>query len=698
MSPHTPFSTLARAVAQGAQPADLLLELHREVVAAMEGSRSVILQTVGHSGHYAATSGLGVELPGGSWLAPEEAARLEAAVGETPRLFGAGELGAIAERLGSEHVLVVSLTGAGAAAFLLVAAPGSPPADAIEIGATARVEFALALELARLGREAALNRRIQDLLLQFSRGISSTLNVGSALASLSAAMNALFGTRRSSVWLHERRARSLVLAASSDPAGALGARVATDSDADAARGLRLDRPQIAGGPDARVLIAPLRGWRRALGTLVIEGEALDLDDQQFVDGANELARQLSVAIENVQLLEEFLQQRRLLEDTFNSLLDLVVVVDRALHVVQMNGVFAARVGRSPADVLGRPLGDFVGNEIAEWIASADEAPRERDAGVAVGRTKQFSDEKLGGIFAATVTPLINQDGVPIGRVLVARDITAQTRLEAERETLSQRLAQSERLASLGQFVAGIAHEMNNPLQGVLGHLELLIHASEPARPLRPTLRRIYREGDRAARIVRNLLVFAGSREMKRVRLRLDRVLSRALASRASSLTEARIEISRRETENVPSIEGDAMLLQQALLNVLVNAEHAARSAAEPGRIDTSITTSANGERVLVSIGDSGPGIPPDVLPHIFDPFFTTKEVGQGTGLGLAITYGIIQEHGGTIHAVNRPEGGAEFTIELPAASLERPARTPRKVPLKLRKHPAPAEDPSKDRS
>jgi PAS domain S-box-containing protein len=698
MSPHTPFSTLARAVAQGAQPADLLLELHREVVAAMEGSRSVILQTVGHSGHYAATSGLGVELSGGPWLAPEEAARLEAAVGETPRLLGPRELGAIAGRLGSEHVLVVSLTGPGAAAFLLVAAPGTPPADAIEIGATARVEFALALELARLGREAALNRRIQDLLLQFSRGISSTLNVGSALASLSAAMNALFGTRRSSVWLHERRARSLVLAASSDPAGSLGARVATDSDADAARGLRLDRPQIAGGPDARVLIAPLRGWRRALGTLVIEGEALDLDDQQFVDGANELARQLSVAIENVQLLEEFLQQRRLLEDTFNSLLDLVVVVDRALHVVQMNGVFAARVGRSPADVLGRPLGDFVGSGVAEWIASADEAPRERDAGVAVGRTKQFSDERLGGIFAATVTPLINQDGVPIGRVLVARDITAQTRLEAERETLSRRLAQSERLASLGQFVAGIAHEMNNPLQGVLGHLELLIHASEPARPLRPTLRRIYREGDRAARIVRNLLVFAGSREMKRVRLRLDRVLSRALASRASSLTEARIEIRRRETENVPSIEGDAMLLQQALLNVLVNAEHAARSAAEPGRIDTSITTSANGERVLVSIGDSGPGIPPDVLPHIFDPFFTTKEVGQGTGLGLAITYGIIQEHGGTIHAVNRPEGGAEFTIDLPAAPLERPARTPRKLPLKLRKHPAPAEDPSKDPS
>ena len=94
-------------------------------------------------------------------------------------------------------------------------------------------------------------------------------------------------------------------------------------------------------------MAPLRGWRRALGTLVVEGDPGDLDEQQFVGSAHELVRQLSVSIENVQLLEEFLQQRRLLEDTFNSLVDLVVVVDASLQVVQMNGAFAARVNRAP---------------------------------------------------------------------------------------------------------------------------------------------------------------------------------------------------------------------------------------------------------------------------------------------------------------------------------------------------------------
>jgi C4-dicarboxylate-specific signal transduction histidine kinase len=155
--------------------------------------------------------------------------------------------------------------------------------------------------------------------------------------------------------------------------------------------------------------------------------------------------------------------------------------------------------------------------------------------------------------------------------------------------------------------------------------------------------------------------------MNSVRLRVDRVLSRALSSRASAMKQSRIEVTRRESEHVPSIEGDALLLQQALVNILVNAEQASAMTTRPQRIDTSITTSADRLRVLITVSDSGPGLPPEVLPHVFDPFFTTKEVGQGTGLGLAITYGIVQEHGGTIHAGNRSDGGAEFTIDLPAA-------------------------------
>jgi two-component system, NtrC family, sensor kinase len=124
---------------------------------------------------------------------------------------------------------------------------------------------------------------------------------------------------------------------------------------------------------------------------------------------------------------------------------------------------------------------------------------------------------------------------------------------------------------------------------------------------------------------------------------------------------------RREAKGLPLVSADALLLQQAFLNVLINAEHAVLMSHRPRRIE--ITTSARGprNRVLITVHDSGPGIARDVLPHIFDPFFTTKEVGQGTGLGLAITYGIVQDHGGTITAANGKNGGAVFHIELPAA-------------------------------
>jgi two-component system NtrC family sensor kinase len=303
-----------------------------------------------------------------------------------------------------------------------------------------------------------------------------------------------------------------------------------------ARGLRLEHPQILREPPDVVLIAPLRGWRRALGTVVIENPVFT-DEARLLTQTDELVRQLSVGLENVLLLEEVLRQR-------------------------------------------------------------------------------------------------------------------------------QRLAQSEKLASLGQFVAGIAHEMNNPLQGVLGHLELLMRTAD--RPLKKELRGIYQEAERAAKIVSNLLVFSGSHGLRRRRVRVDRVVSKAVASRRASLRKQGIELVRESAPQLPAVSADALLLHQAFLNVLINAEHAATAATAPRRIAVDIREDAERALVVTTIRDSGGGIPPEVLPRMFDPFFTTKEVGKGTGLGLAITYGIIQEHGGAIHAANHPSGGAVFTIELPA--------------------------------
>jgi two-component system NtrC family sensor kinase len=515
-----------------------------------------------------------------------------------------------------------------------------------------------------LQREVRFHTSLRDLLLAFSHDAASTSSLPQALEKLTQGVTGLLGVAGIDVWLHDRRARELTLTVTSARGSAASAGevvpLGTNPDSHfATRALRLDRPLFDG---TRVL-APLRGWRRALGSLIVHPavgmRAAQLDE--LLGFSHEISRQLSIAIENVQLLDDILQQRRLLEDTFNSLVDLVVVVDSRGRIVQTNDAFAARVNVAREELVQRPLSAFVAPATLEWLDGADGT-----AATSSG-SPPLRDDRLGGMFLFTATPLVTADPAqPAGRVVVARDITRQTRLETERTALRERLGQSERLASLGQFVAGIAHEMNNPLQGVLGHLELLIMADR-ARPVRKELRQIYQDADRAAKIVRNLLVFAGSRRMARRRVSIDRVIARALASRAASRQRHEIEVVLERLEApLPPVLGDALLLQQAVLNVLINAEHAVLdNAASPKRI--SILTRATGDRVSITISDSGRGIPADALPRIFDPFFTTKDVGKGTGLGLAITYGIVQELGGTITASNGADGGAVFCIELPAA-------------------------------
>lgn len=511
------------------------------------------------------------------------------------------------------------------------------------------------LDPARLEREIRIHKRLRELLLEFSRGVSNTFSLPPGLAQLTPEIRDALGATAVEIWLHDRRGRQLSLAASAG-GRQVGERVAVDDLTHyAVEGLRLERAVLRD----RVVVAPLRGWRRALGTLIIERDGT-LGDEAFLDISHELARQLSVAIENVYLLEDVLRQRRLLEDTFNSLVDLVAVVDTELRVVQSNEAFAARVGVPRMEVIGQPLQDLVGPDTFLYVQS----PEPQDVTSPVQH--RVDDAALKGTFLLTATPLSSQAGRTVGRVLVARDITRQTRLEAERAALRERLSQSEKLASLGQFVAGIAHEMNNPLQGVLGHLELLIDMTVAARPVRKELKKIYQEADRAAKIVHNMLAFTGSQRVQRQRVQMDRIVTRALSSRGAYLRKGSVTVARIKGPQLPHVYADPLLLHQAVLNILINAEHAVRGAAVR-RIEIETSATPPG-MVTLSIRDSGPGIAEEILPRIFDPFFTTKEVGQGTGLGLALTYGIVKEHGGTITAATHPDGGAVFRIELPAVS------------------------------
>jgi len=245
------------------------------------------------------------------------------------------------------------------------------------------------------------------------------------------------------------------------------------------------------------------------------------------------------------------------------------------------------------------------------------------------------------------------------------EVQEMSRFEAEKAELRSRLVQSEKLAALGQLVAGIAHELNNPLQGVLGHLELLREGGTLTKSMRRDMQMVYREADRAAKIVKNMLVFAGSHRLVRRRTSINTVLERVLLLRAPAMRSAGIELVRQQGLALPKVKIDSLLIHQALLNIVLNAEQAIGSSG--GRIETRtlITTGPVSPRLVIEVRDTGPGIAPDALSRIFEPFYTTKEIGKGTGLGLAIAYEIVREHGGDILVANHPEGGAVFAVQLP---------------------------------
>ena len=530
----------------------------------------------------------------------------------------------------------------------------------------------LLAQLHELERARRHETALRDLVRAFARDLSSTLNLSASLSRLCGGAAPLFGAHRAAAWMHDRRARDLVLEATSDPVPSEPAKIALApaGSSPIAMALRQAGPAYLTLNGVRALAVPLRGRRRALGLLLFERlgpEPVAVPD--LLEEAAELGRQVSIAIENTVLFEDVLRSRRELENTFNSLTDLVVVCDRDLRVANANRAFRERVARRPGqsdDAKDRPVVDLVGPDLAAWLRGLrfTTAPASREF------TIDVTDPVLRGRFAVRATPLHGADRGVLGLVIVARDRTQELQLEAERAALDERLAQAEKLAALGQFVAGVAHELNNPLQGVLGHVELLRARGVVPRALQPELRIVRREAERAAKIVNNLLVFAGARRGAHRRVNLNAIVSRTLTLRSRTARAHGVEMVRKLDRNLPRVRGDAHLLQQALLNIVLNAEHAVSTTGRPGRICVSTRSEKKGSVAVVEVSDNGPGIPPDLMTRVFEPFFTTKEVGQGTGLGLAIVYGIVHDHGGEITAANGRGGGAVFRIVLPGDTIE----------------------------
>src|SRR5665213_2064832 len=242
---------------------------------------------------------------------------------------------------------------------------------------------------------------------------------------------------------------------------------------------------------------------------------------------------------------------------------------------------------------------------------------------------------------------------------------SQAQLQQTVETLKNtqaQLIQSEKLSAVGEFVAGVAHELNNPLAAVMGFSEILKDTGADDKHHRH-LEMIFKSAQRCQKIVQSLLSFARRHQPERKPVAVNKLVEDVIEIVAYQLRTSNVEVKLGLAPQLPVLLADGHQIQQVMINLINNARQAIEAHQPSGKI--SVTTETDGQVIRIAVHDNGPGISPENLKRIFDPFFTTKEVGKGTGLGLSLCYGLIKEHGGSITPASQPGKGTTFTIELP---------------------------------
>lgn len=409
-------------------------------------------------------------------------------------------------------------------------------------------------------------------------------------------------------------------------------------------------------PAEPAIAIPLIASDRRMGVLLVTSETAQLQSGPSVDALLRLAPGVALAIDLLLLSEE--EQRthareRVLAAALATMDQPVLILGIDAKVQYANSAAIKEYGYDPSEVVGLSVDDFV-------VASAQLSRRETIPVIPADETlwtgEHIHRRKDGTEFPAAVTlsHILGPDKEIVGLVIGVRNLT-------EERKVADHLGRTEKLAAIGELVAGVAHELNNPLTGISTFAQLLLEDELEGEQLE-SVSLIKREADRAIGVIRDLLLFARKTDARDVPVDINTVVKhtarlRALASRSSG-----IEVHMHLDESHPKVRGDEQKLQQVLLNLLVNAEAALQDAQV--RHLSLITRNRDGT-VAIVVADTGHGMPLSTSQRVFEPFFTTKPPGEGTGLGLSVSYGIIQAHRGTISVDSTPDVGTTFTISLP---------------------------------
>jgi PAS domain S-box-containing protein len=347
--------------------------------------------------------------------------------------------------------------------------------------------------------------------------------------------------------------------------------------------------------------------------------------------------------------------------------DLIAVFDREGRFKFVSPRVQEILGAPPEEFIGQPHDFGVHPEDRARVA---EIFQRVVSGGSQSSQMEFRAKHADGswrILRSSAGPLFDADGKISGVVSSARDIT-------EAKGFEQQLQQKERFASMGQMMAGAAHELNNPLTAILGVSDLLRERISDESSRRQ-IDIVLQQARRAATIVQNLLAFAVPSGQKRGKVKVDDIVKRVVDSQQQLFQQKNIRVEIAAASMLPEVEGDSKLLTQVFTNILLNAEQAISSIRDRGSIRISLAHFDN--HVVVAFADDGPGIPQENAGRIYDPFFTTKRPGGGSGLGLTICLGVVKDHGGRIEVSSSPGAGATFSVFLPAvvanSSESRPA-------------------------